>query len=97
MPTYDLKLADVRFPAGLPNSKANFRFVVDLRHENADGAFDSKNAVMPSLDTFWECDSSKDDKPNFVRGVRQDGQIAFNMDRVDAWDARILKLKANGL
>ena len=34
LPLYEFTLTDFLFPADLPNNKANFRFVVDLRFIN---------------------------------------------------------------
>ena len=31
MPTFDIEFTNFRYPKALPNEKANFRFVVDLR------------------------------------------------------------------
>ena len=77
MPFFEFTLAEFTFPAKLPNDKANFRFVVDLRFIDDKGRFTTEHAVMPSLDTFWECDTRRADRPNYVRKV-QDSQ--FNMD-----------------
>ncbi|MYA76437.1 MAG: hypothetical protein F4Y17_02245 [Gemmatimonadetes bacterium] len=65
--TFTITLDEFLFPSDLDNSKANFRFVVDLRYLNEEGKFATEHAVMPSLDTFWECDTGKKDKPNYVR------------------------------
>ncbi len=99
--TCELVLKGFRFPKKLSNSKANFRFIVDLRFIDDRKNFDSEHAVMPSLDTFWECDTNRQDKPNFVRDVTREGQAAafgrFDMQRIDSWDALILGVKTKGL
>lgn len=99
--TCELVLKSFRFPRELSNSKANFRFVVDLRFIDDKENFDSEHAVMPSLDTFWECDTNRQDKPNFVRDVSRAASstpfASFDMSRIDSWDALILGVKAKGL
>ena len=99
--TCELVLKGFHFPRKLSNSKANFRFVVDLRFIDERKNFDSEHAVMPSLDTFWECDTNRQDRPNFVRDVSQEARTVafarFDMARVDSWDALILGVRAKGL
>ncbi len=99
--TCELMLKRFHFPKTLSNSRANFRFIVDLRFVNDRGDFDDEHAVMPSLDTFWECDTNRQEKPNFVRDVRPSAEGAafgsFDMRRIDGWDALILGVKAKGL
>jgi len=91
---YTITLADFSFPPELPNGKSNFRFVVDLRHKNAKGAFATETAVLPGLDTFWECDKSKSGKPNYVRDAEDS---SFDMGKIDAWDRLVLRLRAQEL
>ena len=91
---FELTLDGFQFPDELPNGNANFRFVVDLRYVNAKGQFVTEHAVMPSLDTFWECDLKRSNKPNYVRS--QDGPN-FNMDKIDAWDKLILCVTGKSL
>lgn len=103
MPLYEFTLTDFLFPADLPNNKANFRFVVDLRFINHRSQFATEHAVMPSLDTFWECDTERESKPNYVR---DDGEEAlrigegpavrcgrFEMAAIDDWDKLILLVR----
>lgn len=94
MPHIELHLTSFRFPDSLPNGNANFRFIVDLRFINAKEQFVTEHAVMPSLDTFWECDLKRSDKPNYVRS--QD-EPSFNMRRIDKWDRLILGVKGRSL
>jgi hypothetical protein len=94
----ELTLKDFRFPPTLPNNKANFRFVVDLRYIKSGGELATENAVMPSLDTFWECDTGRENKPNYVRRkkdvkVNGVGYATFNMAEIDAWDRLIVRFK----
>ena len=93
MSVFKIDLAGFEFPKDLPNDKANFRFVVDLRYTNEKGQFTTEHAVMPSLDTFWECDRSRSDKPNYVRKDESEsspGKFDMNPNRIDAWDKLVL-------
>ena len=98
MSSFELTLTKFLFPKNLPNGKANFRFVVDLRFTNGKGQFTTEHAVMPSLDTFWECDTGRTDRPNYVRGenlqIGSDTYSQFNMCDIDDWDRLILLVKA---
>ena len=109
MPLFELKLTQFLFPKELPNKKANFRFVVDLRFIDDKGRFTTEHAVMPSLDTFWECDREEKDKPNYVRGS-EDVKLKiddtdyrcsqFKMDNnmdIDEWDRLIFLVKGNNV
>ena len=49
---------------------------------------------MPSLDTFWECDTGRLDKPNYVRKT---DKHEFKMEAIDPWDRLILRVKAQSL
>jgi len=88
---YELRLTGFTFPGALPNDKANFRIVAEVRYITADGGFATDHAVLPGLDTFWECATDKAGEPNYVRA---DGSASFNMKKVDTWDALMLMFKA---
>ena len=99
--TFRISLEAFEFPADLENNKANFRFIADLRYTDESGEFATEHAVMPSLDTFWECDTRRSGSPNFVRA-----QIAektktwaprFDIGKIDEWDRLVLRLKAVAL
>ena len=90
MATFTITLESFEFPEKLGNDKANFRFIVDVRYVDRGGDFATEHAVMPSLDTFWECDTRKKDNPNFVRAANHS---RFNMDRIDNWDRLAIRLK----
>jgi hypothetical protein len=90
--TFELRLAGFDFPAALPNDKANFRIVVDVRYENAEGVFATEHAVLPGLDTFWECAIDKATEPNYVRAGNR---AAFDMAKVDEWDSLMLLFKGS--
>jgi hypothetical protein len=94
MPTFKLNLSGFDFPANLDNSKANFRFVVDIRYVNTNGTFATEHAVMPGLDTYWECDTGKSGDANYVRLA---GAHSFDMARIDSWDRMILTFNANNV
>ena len=94
MPLFKLVLTEFLFPKNLPDDKANFRFIVDLRFINEKGHFTTEHAVMPSLDTFWECDTGRKDRPNYVRdGVHSQ----FKMAKIDEWDRLILCVKGESV
>ena len=107
MPLYEFTLTDFLFPADLPNNKANFRFVVDLRFINHRSQFATEHAVMPSLDTFWECDTGRTNKPNYVRGAGEeefmlaDGPASrcgrFALEAIDEWDRLILLVRGKSI
>ncbi len=107
MPLYEFTLTDFLFPADLPNNKANFRFVVDLRFIDHRSQFATEHAVMPSLDTFWECDTEREGKPNYVRGTGEEElRIAkgpssrcgrFEIDAIDDWDRLILLVRGKSI
>ena len=92
MKRYELNLTQFTFPENLSNSRANFRFVVDLRYLDEKNKFTTEHAVMPSLDTFWECDKGKKENPNYVR--MNDDSPSFDMaadpPKINPWDRLIL-------
>jgi hypothetical protein len=90
--TFELRLASFDFPPALPNDKANFRVVVDVRYENAEGVFATEHAVLPGLDTFWECAPDKANEPNYVRAKNA---ASFDMSKVDEWDSLMLLFKGS--
>ncbi|HVR29099.1 MAG TPA: hypothetical protein VMS86_06135 [Thermoanaerobaculia bacterium] len=90
---FELTLESFAFPATLPNSRANFRFVVDVRMVRS-GKFATDTAVMPGFDTWWECDRKKTRHPLYVRLA---GAPALDMDRIDAWERLVLLTRADSL
>lgn len=98
---FELNLTEFHFPKELDNDKANFRFIVDLRFTNEEGQFTTEQAVMPGLDTFWECHLGRDQNPNYVRGddVTLDGESygQFNMETINQWDPLILLVKGKSV
>ena len=92
---YTLRLTDFEFPATLPNRKANFRFVIDLRYKCEDNKFVTANSVMPSLDTFWECHKGESDKPNYVRASKLADDAAADDEKIVP-DNRFCMCSSNG-
>ena len=97
MKRFEFRLIQFFFPRELPNRKANFRFIVDLRFIDQNGRHATEHAVMPGLDTFWECDTGESNKLNYVRdcGTNRDSCARFNMKpkgnkSVHEWDRLIL-------
>lgn len=95
--TFEIRLEGFSFPEELDDSKANFRFIVDLRYIDPAGDFATEHAVMPSLDTYWECDKGKSTAPNFVRFKDEKWKPRFDMSKIDDWDCLVLRLKAQDL
>jgi len=93
MGMFELNLDGFQFPQDLEDGQANFRFIVDVRYINEEDELSTSHSVMPSLDTFWECDRGKTTAPNYVR----DNGPKFNMTRIDAWDRLVLITKANSI
>ena len=104
---YEITLDEFRFPARLPGRQANFRLIVELRYQNKRGDFDTETAVLPGLDTFWECQPGAHAKENFFRKERpaaarrgkRKGSTAYylpevHVERIDAWDRLVLRLRA---
>lgn len=91
---YELRLTGFDFPSALPNDKANFRIVAEVRYITPDGGFASDHVVLPGLDTFWECALDKSGEPNYVRA---EGAASFDMTKVDAWDGLMLIFKASSV
>lgn len=99
MNRFEFTLTEFRFPKNLPNPQANFRFVVDLRFIDDKGRLATEQAVMPGLDTFWECAKDEHDKLNYVRACDSgsDPCAHFNMtghNSVHEWDRMIHSVKA---
>jgi hypothetical protein len=88
---FELTLTDFDFPAALPDRRANFRFVVDVRMVRS-AKFATDTMVMPGFDSWWECDRKKSKQPNYVR--RSDSP-SFDMTRLDAWERLVLLTRAD--
>lgn len=97
MATFDLNLSGFKFPKDLDKDHSNFRIVVDLRYAAVDGTLMTAQAVLPGLDSFWECDRTKNQAINYVRGKDEGNWGCIDMQRVDPWDKLIFLLPATRL
>ena len=100
MPFFEFTLTEFKFPKKLPNDKANFRLIADLRLINGKKQLITEHAVMPSLDTFWECATDKEEEPNYVRGSDDGayGQLDLTDNGpIDEWDRLILIVKGENV
>lgn len=91
--TFELTLEGFSFPHELPNNRANFRFVVDLRLIQG-AKFKTETVIMPGFDTWWECDLKKRSQPRYVR---LSDRAAFNMKKIDDWERLVLLARADTL
>ena len=104
---YEITLDEFRFPLRLPGRQANFRRIAELRYQNKRGDFDTETAVLPGLDTFWECQPGAHAKRNFVRKERpatarrgkRKGSTGYylpevDVERIDDWDRLVLRIRA---
>src|SRR5215813_13531442 len=94
MPNFELTLTGFSFPTDLPESRSTFRFLVDIRYIDTDDKYATEHAVLPGLDTYWECEKAHAGEANFVRHATQP---RIDMARVDDWDRLIVVLKAKEL
>ena len=60
---FEVTLEGFRFSKGLPDRKSNFRFIVGLRFFDKDGNFNTVHAILPGLDTHWECAENNKKNP----------------------------------
>lgn len=95
MPTYELNLKNFSFPLDLDESRSTFRFLTDIRYTDKDNNFQTLHAVAPGLDTYWECEKNNKKSPFFVRA--DDLSSKFDMAKVGAWDAMIIRFRANSI
>ena len=89
---YSIALKSFSFPDTLGDNHANFRFAIDLRYASDKGGFKTANAVIPSPDTYWECDEGRAQDPRYVRAANASG---FDMTRISDWDRTALLIVAN--
>lgn len=90
----EIKLDGFEFPGELDNDQANFRFLVGLRYIDTDDKLATVHAVLPSLGTYWECDS---DKVNDPRYVRDRNRSKLDMSKVGPWGSFIFRVKVKDL
>jgi hypothetical protein len=95
--TYEILLDEFKFPRALPNSRANFRLVLDVRYVRSNGTFATEHAIMPGLDSYWECDREKKNEPDYVRGADEGASSRVDVGRLDPWDRLVMVLQANSI
>jgi len=94
MAIFEISLADFVFPQGLNEARSTFRFLVNLRYTTVDDKFDTLKAVLPGLDSYWECEKAHNGRHSYVR----DGnKPKFDMTKIDDWDKLIFRLEAKEL
>jgi hypothetical protein len=94
MPNFEITFEKFDFPDELPEARSTFRFIIDIRYVNAKGDFATEHAVLPGLDTYWECEKDHKGEASFVRnGDKSEIDIA----KIDQWDRLIVKLNAQSL
>lgn len=94
MPNFELTLEGFTFPKDLPEARSTFRFLIDIRYIDPDGKFATTHAVLPGLDTYWECEKEKEGEASFVRHKTLP---KIDIDKIDEWDRLIVLLKAKEL
>jgi hypothetical protein len=94
MPIFELTLTGFRFPKNLDKDLANFRLVADLRYAAIDGTLTTAQAVLPGLDSFWECDKTRNQDIYYVRGKDEGNWGCIDMKRIDTWDKLIFMVPA---
>jgi hypothetical protein len=96
MPNFELTFEKFDFPDELPEERSTFRFLIDIRYVNAKGDFATEHAVLPGLDTYWECEKSHKEKGE-ASFVRNGDKSEIDMSRIDPWDKLIVMLNAKSL
>jgi hypothetical protein len=94
MPTYELSLTDFAFPKDLPESRSTFRMLLDVRYIDTDDKFATYHAVLPGLDTYWECEKAHKNEANYVRDPKEP---KLDMGKIDSWDRLFFLFKANSI
>ncbi len=104
---YYFSLDGFEFPEKLDNSKANFRFIFELRYVNDKTMPVTITSVSPGAETFFECDPNKKkdqkgkiddlDELYYVRkhhGETDDALPEFAMGEVQEWHKLVLMVNA---
>lgn len=91
---YAITLKSFSFPSSLGNEHANFRFALTLRFASEKGGLSTANSVIPSPETYWECDTAKTNDPRYVRMA---GANEFDMSKISSWNATAFLIIANYL
>lgn len=102
---YRFELTEFTFPAGLSDSKANFRMQVDVRYTSGDDV-EVDTVILPGVDVYWECSKGRNKKGG-ENGegagmlVRKTGQSSewpseLDMQKAGPWGTRF-RLSADEL
>jgi len=94
MPNFELTFDKFDFPDTLPEARSTFRFLVDIRYIDPKGEFATAHAVLPGLDSYWECEKEHKGEASYVR---DDNSSQIDMNKVDEWDKLIVMLQAKEL
>ena len=94
MPNFELTLEKFDFPDNLPEARSTFRFLIDIRYVDPNGEFATAHAVLPGLDTYWECEKEHKGEASYVR---DDNASQIDMGKIDGWDKLIILLQAKEL
>ena len=92
---YELTLKGFEYPAALNDSRRNFRFTATVRYTDKDGSFKKEDIIRPGADLWWECDGTKNDKPNYVRD--DNVPTRFDMGKIDDWNKLVICVKGNSI
>lgn len=106
MPHFEIALQTFSFPKKLSPDKANFRLVLQLRYFTERGQPALTSTVLPSLDSYYECDWRKADDIRFVGATAREqkgnkkapsdyGKI--DPDRLDVFDRTAFLVSARSL
>ena len=86
-----IELTRFRFPAGLPDRKANFRLQVAVRYR-AGNEYEVKTVIMPGLDIYWECSKERNQEARVSEGpgalVRAANGNEIDIGKAGAWGRR---------
>lgn len=92
---YTVRLKALEFPTGL-DGDAKFRMVVDLRLIDPNGEFKETSAVLPGLESFWNCHNGDDDW-TYV-GEKVNSYVSrLDIDKIGVWDTHIFRVRAQRL
>jgi hypothetical protein len=69
MPTVDLVVTDLTFPAKLEDKYCKFRPLISLRYKDSSGKPTYAREALPGLGSrdYWECEKGNKKKDNYVR------------------------------
>jgi hypothetical protein len=96
MALFKLLLQGFEFPASLAARNANFRFVFQLRHFDANESLVTTESVSPGLSTYWECDPAKEKGGGNQAKYIRDGMHP-RFAAISPWDQLVLTVKSKEL